>query len=752
MAKMRFRNFGGIHQFVVATADDLDRIDDLDPARWAATSAPLDDLHCDPKFLAKIDPEGTKRVRHAQLIAARDWLFARLANRDVVAKKTEVIAIDAIDGKTDPGKALRAAADRVNREQKAEKTSEITLTDVRAFKARYHELLANGDGVIPPGIVPEEDVKLYLEDIVKVMGGVPDRGGAKGVDVATLDAFITEAKAILKWREAEAATLVWGEATADAMKLVTELDRKVEEYFLHCDLQRQETPNPESLHLKDDDLRALRAKAPADIEQYLAGSPIAIPNPRGELMLGEPINAVYRDQFEALLEKVVKRALGTSPRLLTRTDWRKVKETFAAFAAWQDGKPKVAMDDIASDKLRTYVEGALEKRVRDFIELDKAAAPELEAVDDLEKLLLYVRWLVTLVNNFVNFSAIYDPRELALMEAGSLVIDGRRLDFCIKVFDRAAHKPVATESLIFLVYAKVQTKDGGPVPYEVLAPLTGGERGKLRVGKRGIFIDIDGKELDAIITELVENPISVKEAAFAPFRRASRFVSEKIEQWVGSKQAAQESAMLAKTQETVTAAQSSAENALSGAEGQPPPAAPGAQAAPARRGLDMNTIVLGGGMALAGLGAMLAGLISALTSWNGWLAILGVVLVVMGVSALSGWLKLRKRDMSLLLEASGWAVNVHMKITARIARVFVFTPELPKDAYIDRRDLLPPVPGERRAKVRTFFVSIFTIAALVALGWVYYHYLWTPEPAATSAPSSATPASPAPRNAAPQRR
>lgn len=730
MTKMRFRNFGGIHQFVVATAEDLSRIDDLDPARWAATSAPLDDLHCDAKFLAHIDPDGTKRVRHQQLIAARDWLFERLAKREVVGNKSDVIPIDAIDGKGDAGKALRAAAERVNREQKTADATKIALADVRAFKGRYHELLANGDGVVPAGIVPEDDVKAFIEVIVGAKGGVPDRGGAKGVDAATLDAFLEATKACVTWREAEAASLVWGADTAAAMDLVDALDRKLEELFLHCDLQRQETPNPESLHLKDDDLRALRAKSAADIESYLAGSPIATPNPRGELMLTEPINAVYRDTFEALHEKVIKRALGTSPRVLTRADWRKVKETLAPFAKWRGEKPKLAFDDLSLETLRGYLDGKLEARVRHFIDLDKGAAAELDAVDDLEKLLLYVRWLVTLVNNFVNFSAIYDPRELALMEAGSLVIDGRRLDFCMKVFDRAVHKPVATESLIFLVYAKIQTKDAGPVAYEVVAPLTGGERGKLRLGKRGIFIDTDGKEYDAIITELVENPISVKEAAVAPFRRASRFISEKIEQWVGSKQAAQESAMIARTQEGVTAAQQTADTSVDvalGAAEPPPPsgAAPAAAGAtPPRRGLDMNTLVLGGGMALAGLGAMLAGLISALTSLNGWLAILGVVLLVMGVSALSGWLKLRKRDMSLLLEASGWAVNVHMKITARIARVFAFTPALPKDSYIDRRDLLPPVPGERRAKVKKFFTTLFVIAGLVGLGYVYYRWLW----------------------------
>ena len=71
----------------------------------------------------------------------------------------------------------------------------------------------------------------------------------------------------------------------------------------------------------------------------------------------------------------------------------------------------------------------------------------------------------------------------------------------------------------------------------------------------------------------------------------------------------------------------------------------------------------------------------------------------------------------LLLEANGWAVNAHMKVTARIARVFVFTPPLPKESVLDRRDLLPPAPGEGRGK-RWF---VFLLLVLAAGAAVYVH-------------------------------
>nr|MBK7069322.1 hypothetical protein [Deltaproteobacteria bacterium] len=83
---------------MVSNEDGLARIDDLDPARWAATSAPLSDLHCDPAFLRYIDHETT------------------------------------------------AAAEQVNREQKVADAKVITVADVQAFRGAYAKLLSNGDG------------------------------------------------------------------------------------------------------------------------------------------------------------------------------------------------------------------------------------------------------------------------------------------------------------------------------------------------------------------------------------------------------------------------------------------------------------------------------------------------------------------------------------------------------------------------------------------------------------------------------
>ena len=110
---MTLRNFGGIHQFVVATAEDLARIDLIDAARWAATSAPLRDLHCDDGFLAFVDSEGKGRIRVAELLRARDWAFARLADKAGLGEKSDVLQLGRIDQAGEAGKKLHGSASHV---------------------------------------------------------------------------------------------------------------------------------------------------------------------------------------------------------------------------------------------------------------------------------------------------------------------------------------------------------------------------------------------------------------------------------------------------------------------------------------------------------------------------------------------------------------------------------------------------------------------------------------------------------------
>mgnify|MGYP003334971167 FL=1 len=89
-----FRNYAaGIDQLEIDDEDDLARIDELDKARWAATSAPLEQLFCDPAFLAYVDTDLNKRIRVDELKEARRWAWAHLKSRANLVKRSDVLVL-----------------------------------------------------------------------------------------------------------------------------------------------------------------------------------------------------------------------------------------------------------------------------------------------------------------------------------------------------------------------------------------------------------------------------------------------------------------------------------------------------------------------------------------------------------------------------------------------------------------------------------------------------------------------------------
>ena len=60
---MQFRKIGGSCQLVLAKAENLEQILQLDEAYWAVTAMPVEAAITDPEFLAFLDSDGNKRIR-----------------------------------------------------------------------------------------------------------------------------------------------------------------------------------------------------------------------------------------------------------------------------------------------------------------------------------------------------------------------------------------------------------------------------------------------------------------------------------------------------------------------------------------------------------------------------------------------------------------------------------------------------------------------------------------------------------------
>ena len=79
-----------------------------------------------------------------------------------------------------------------------------------------------------------------------------------------------------------------------------------------------------------------------------------------------------------------------------------------------------------------------------------------------------------------------------------------------------------------------------------------------------------------------------------------------------------------------------------------------------------------------------------------------MILVVAGAiiipSLLVAVVKLRQRNMSSILEASGWAVNTEMRLTSSLGYLFTRVPKLPEGTKKQHIDLVRKFARQQKIK------------------------------------------------------
>ena len=297
--------------------------------------------------------------------------------------------------------------------------------------------------------------------------------------------------------------------------------------------------------------------------------------------------------------------------------------------------------------------------VRDLIAQSKQTAFVLDNIRALEKLILFQANILQLANNFISFPDLYDPERRAVFEMGTAIIDGRRFNFAVKVIDRAEHAKIAATSSIYVMYLELVRQDSEERPC-VAVPVTAGGQGNLCLGKRGIFEDIEGQQWDARIVQIIENPIGLGGAITAPYRRVVKMFVDKIDVLTSSA----EKEFDESAERTISAVSTAGEPA----------------AGAATSGIAAGGMLLGGGVAVAALLSAMAyvGQVVVENPLAILLGVAGAILVLMLPTTIRAFLKLRQRDLSAILEGTGWAINARMRLTQRQALTFTARPPYPK--------------------------------------------------------------------------
>jgi len=683
---MHFDRYGRTYHLRLRTDEDLKSALDLDDSLWIATSAPVSCLRCDADFLRLVDIDKNNRIRTDEVRTAIRWLLERLSDRSGLATETDELPLSALDVSGPAGQRLLNTARYILSALGADDAETINLKQIGAFEKGLDDRTINGDGVIPPAATDDDEVRQFIVDVMECFGSQEDLTGEMGITEENLERFLHEATAYLNWLaqadipEGQGSTEIMplGEEMPGAYQAFDAIREKVDGFFTLCKLMRFNPQATDSIGISAYHIEQAELGQPGAAQAVLARAPLAEPNDEGLLPLRGPVNPYYAEALRELKEAVVERLVGEGVEQLSESQWNSVKATFDPYRNWLAGKRGPDVEKPGREKLRRYLEGHYADAVRALLAADREVAARLADARELKKLLLYHQHLLRLANNFVSFPDLYDPTRRAMFEMGSLVIDGRWFNFAVKVEDVREHSKRAKRSGMLVMYCELRRADEKDVTM-VAVPATAGTIGNLCVGKRGVFFDTLGQHYDACVIEIIENPISFREALVAPFVKLGRFIGGKIEAISGSAEKEVEAQLGQATQQVQAGIQETVREAPRLArQAEQAPVQSAASASASRR-----DILLGASVSIAALSSAFAFITKTLAGVERadiiTAVIVGAVVVVVPTAVVAGF-KLARRDLSSILEGCGWAINVRMRLNRAQRKQFTRHEPYPADA------------------------------------------------------------------------
>lgn len=689
----KFFRAGGFNQVVIGSGNDLLNLDQLDQKLWVALACPTTGVEFDKTTLALIDTDKDGRVRAPELIAAAKWAAGLIKNPDDLLKGNSTLRPAAINDATPEGKLIANFARQVLGKGD---NDDVTFEEAAAAAQTFAAKPFNGDGIVPADSASDDATKAVIADILNCLGADTDASGKPGVSQAKVDQFFAEAAAYSDWwkkAEADATVLPLGVNTEVAAGAVKAVKAKVEDYFARGRLAAFDPRAVNALNRDEKEYAALGAKDLTNNHADIAGLPLAQVGATTPLPLTQGINPAWAGAIAALQANAILPLLGAKT-VLTEADWNALTGKLAAFDAWNAGKTGGSVEKIGLARAREILAGKAKETLTALIAKDKAEEGNSTAVIGLHRLIHYHRDLAKLCRNFVNFADFYGRKDKAIFQAGTLYLDQRSCDLCLTVDDAGRHAAMAGMAGTYLAYCDCARKGSGE-KLSIVAAFTGGESDNLMVGRNGIFYDRKGRDWDATITKIVENPISIRQAFWSPYKKLVRMLEERA-----AKQAAAAD-VNANAQLTAVA------NAPIVSAGTAVPAAP------AKPAFDPSVIALLS-LALGSLAAAGASLLVFLGKFEAWqvpVFVIGIMLVVSAPSMAIAWLKLRKRNLGPILDANGWAVNAKAKMNVPFGGALTGVAVLPPGATFGAAD--------KYAEKPSIWPKVLAVAFVVWFVWAF---------------------------------
>ena len=692
----RFFRSGGFDQVRLDKIEDWQHLSELDPKLWAALSCPVKGLEFDARTMSYLDTDHDGRVRIVEVKAAVAWALSVLQTPQILLSGAE-LPLAAINTQTEAGQKLHASAKRILQNLGKADAAVLTVADTDDLAQIFPADQLNGDGIITVELAASEDIKLLINTLLSLGIQKVDRSGALGIDETQLTEFVDAGQALIDWRALGASiSTAFAEKTAEVYQLVTALDAKVSDFFVRCQLAAYDNNATAALNASAENYAALAGQLLSSSGSDSSALPLATVNAQGQLPLTKGVHPHWAAALADLQQAVGAQWQGKTS--LEQADWLALKALLQPYAEWLASQPVNQAVNLEPELLVTLLAKPTLDAAYALMAADLAQQSEAETVLEVDKLVRYQANLRDLLRNFVNFENFYSLEKPAIFQNGRLYIDGRSCDLCLAVNDGGKHAKLAALSGTYLLYVDCVRQATGEKK-SIVAAMTAGDAGNLMVGRNGVFYDMNGVDWDATVTQIVSNPISIREAFFTPYQRIGRMISDQIQKFA----AAKDKDLEAKSAAGVGGAAKIAET--------PAPKA----AAPAPFDVAKFAGIFAAiGLAIGAIGTALASVVTSflgLVWWQMPLALLGIVLFVSGPSMLLAWFKLRARNLAPLLDANGWAVNTNAKLSLSFGAKLTAMATIPVGSS---RMLTDPYESTSYAKYWLFLVALISIA-----GWAW---------------------------------
>lgn len=637
----KYVSIGGVTRVSIKSGEDIAHLDELDQKKWTVLSCPVQGLEFDEKTLAMIDTDGDGKIRANEVIAAAKWLTSVIKDKNSILKGDSILPFSNINEADETGAKLLNSAKQILANLGLEKDS-ISIDETSDSVAIFAKSQFNGDGIITPASTDDEALKATIATIVEKIGSATDRSGEAGVNAELIEKFYAACADYSAWMAAAEADkegiFPFGDDTEAALAACDAIKDKAADFFMRCKLINFDADVAGAVDVSADKISAISDKNLSTCAEEIAIHPLARPG-KEQVLPFNAINPAWQGAFDAVKALVLDKELAGKDEM-TEAEWNAILGKFGAYTAWKGGKKGAEVESLGIEAVNEALKADRKADLLALIEKDNEKKEESESIDQVCKLTYLYRDFYQFLKNYINFEDFYgrNGEAKAVFEAGKLFIDERCCNLCLKVSGTGNHAEAASLSGMFLIYCTCNSKKLGKT-MDIVAVMTDGNVKNIRPGKNAIFYDLEGNDWDAVITKVVDNPLSIKQAFWSPYRKFANTISDRINKNIADKEN--------KVNADMTAKANTVDMATAGED-----------ASKAKAPFDIAKFA--GIFAAVGMGLGMIGsvLLKIVNPWyNIFLVLCLIIICISGPSMFIAWQKLRKRNLGPVLNANGWAIN-----------------------------------------------------------------------------------------------